>query len=268
MTTKSKIFTTLLALLIILVATNSVFAVHDNGLFELDTRAGVDGDQDKPGDPIPALVGDGNTVDDPSFTGEDWENILADFTDGTPAGDNSGAFAIAIIDDTFANDLVNGEAEPWVPARTPEDSFFTGGGSKDTNGIQDGPWLYDTVNDVVPDKNDIVNAFAAAYDDPDNGTILYFGLDTYSVNGDSNVGFWFFRNPVGLNLLAPGESTGTFYGEHTDGDIFVAAAYTQGGTVGTIDVYKWAGDDATGSLQLLYSGTDCATAAPNDDVCA
>jgi len=73
-------------------------------------------------------------------------------------------------------------------------SFFTGGGSKDTRFIQDpwsrhgpacGPWLHDTTMDVVPDKNDIVNAFAAAHEDPDDGnTIFYFGLDTYSVNGD------------------------------------------------------------------------------------
>jgi hypothetical protein len=246
------------------------FAVHDNGLFELDVRAGVDGDQAKPGDPIPAFVGDGNTVDDPLVAGDDWENILADWKDGTPAGDNSGAFAISIAEDTFANNPINGLAEPWVPARTPENSFFTGGGSKDTNGIQDGPWLYgaDDKNDVVPDKNDIVNAFAAAYDDPENGTIFYFGLDTYSVKGAANAGFWFFRQPVGLNPLVGELNVGTFSGEHTDGDIFVAVAYTQGGRVGTIDVYKWVGDDATGGLgPKLGSGGDCALASAGDEVC-
>ena len=77
-------------------------AVHDEGIFELDVRAGVDGDQDKPGDPIPPLVGDGNTIDE-ATPGDDWENIVEDYMDGTPAGDNSGAFAISIVGDTFAN---------------------------------------------------------------------------------------------------------------------------------------------------------------------
>jgi hypothetical protein len=231
-------------------------AVHDVGLFELDTRAGVDGDQAKKNDPVPAVVGDGNTIDE-AAPGDDWANVYL----GT-----SSAFATSFIEDTFANNNINNGAEPFVALRTPENTFFTGGGSKDTNGIQDGPWKYKVEKDQVPDKNDIVNAFAAAYDDPNDGhTIFYFGLDTFSVNGDANAGFWFFRQPVGLN--PPVGDTGTFSGEHTDGDIFVAVAYTQGGSVGQIDVYEWQGDDATGSLVKILEGQDCATAGPNDDVC-
>ncbi len=235
-------------------------AVHDAGLFELDTRAGVDGDQDKKNDPIPPVVGDGNTIDE-AAPGDDWENVY---------GGTSSAFATSFVEDTFANNNINNGAEPFVVLRTPEISFFTGGGSKDTNGIQDGPWKYKVVSDQVPDKNDIINAFAAAYDDPDDGhTIFYFGLDTFSVKGDANAGFWFFRNPVGLNPLEPGKDTGTFSGEHRDGDVFVAVAYTQGGRVGDIDVYEWQGDDATGSLVQILEGQDCAsdTLPANDDVC-
>jgi uncharacterized repeat protein (TIGR01451 family) len=244
----------------LLLSAGMAMAVHDAGLFELDTRAGVDGDQDKKNDPIPAIVGDGNTTDE-AAAGDDWENVYY----GTAS-----AFATSWIEDTFANNNIDNGAEPFVALRTPEDTFFTGGGSKDTNGIQDGPWKYKIVSDQVPDKNDIVNAFAAAYDDPSDGhTIFYFGLDTFSVNGDANAGFWFFRQPVGLNPLAPGQDTGTFSGEHSDGDIFVAVAYTQGGSVGDIDVYEWIGDDATGSLEKILEGQDCAsdTLPANDDVC-
>jgi hypothetical protein len=240
----------------LLLTAGLALAVHDVGLFELDTRAGVDGDQDKKNDPIPAVVGDGNTIDE-AAAGDDWENVY----NGT-----SSAFATSFIEDTFANNNIDNGAEPFVFLRTPEVTFFTGGGSKDTNGIQDGPWKYKIVKDQVPDKNDIVNAFAAAYDDPNDGhTIFYFGLDTFSVNGDANAGFWFFRQPVGLGPLDG--DTGTFVGEHTDGDIFVAVAYTEGGSVGQIDVYEWQGDDATGSLVKFLEGQDCATAGPNDDVC-
>lgn len=231
--------------------------VHQSGIFELDTRAGVDGDQDKKNDPIPTTVGDANTTDD-AVDGDDWANIYEDYTPGDiPMVGPSSAFAISFVEDHFANGNINNGAEPFVALRTPENSFFTGGGSKDTNGIQEGPWLYDTTNDQVPDKNDIVNAFAAAYVDDKGHTILYFGLDTYSVNGDSNAGFWFTRQDISLEPLAPGASTGSFVGEHENGDIFVAVAYTEGGTVGDIDVYEWVGDDATGSLMLIASGKGC-----------
>jgi uncharacterized repeat protein (TIGR01451 family) len=229
------------------------FAVHDAGLFELDVVNGI---------------GDGNTVNDGAVAGDDW----ADIFNGT-----SSAFATSFINDSFANGIIAG-----FESRTPEVSFFTGGGSKDTACLQDpcdsslggagGPWLYDTVNDVVPDKNDIVTAFAAAYDDPnDQHVIFYFGLDTYAVQGDSNAGFWFFRRPVGLNPLADGETQGTFSGDHTEGDIFVAVAYTGGGKIGEILVYEWdstlgPGNKPIGLVQIA-SGADCADAAANDDVC-
>lgn len=233
-----------------------LYAVHDNGLFELDVRAGVDGDQDKKNDPIPDFVGDGNTINEGD---DDWVDIY----NGT-----SSAFATAFIEDTFANNNIDNGAEAFVALRTPEDSFYTGGGSKDTHGIQEGPWLYKVESDQVPDKNDIVNAFAAAYVDPaDDHVIFYFGLDTHSVNGSSNAGFWFFRDSVSLTPLEVGENTGSFTGEHSDGDIFVAVAYSEGGRVGDIDVYKWVGDDATGSLMLQLSSQDCATATAGDDVC-
>lgn len=254
-----------------------ISAVDDVGLFELDTRAGVDGDQDKKNDPIPGTVGDGNTIDE-AAPGDDWATIYADYIDDTPAGDNSSAFALSWVEDTFANNNIDNGAEPFVVLRTPEDTFFTGGGSKDTNGIQAGPWKYKVESDVVPDKNDIVNAFAAAYDftypvghprqgkGADDETVMfYFGLDTFSVNGDANAGFWFFRQPVSLGPLDG--DTGLFIGEHTDGDIFVAVAYTQGGSIGDIDVYEWIGNDATGSLTKILEGQDCATASANDDVC-
>ncbi len=236
-------------------AASAVFGVHDAGLFELDVDAG------------PPVVGDGNTVDD-AAAGDDWENVYN--------GDSS-AFATSFIEDSFAN----GEIVGWE-ARTPEVSFFDGGGSKDTLCIQDpcedgsggagGPWLYDTVNDVVPDKNDIVNAFAAAYDDPADGhTIFYFGLDTYAVQGANNVGFWFTRQQVGLNPLAPGSAQGTFFGDHSEGDIFVAAEFTQGGGVADIKVYRWDNTPGPGGKPIgpviLVTGADCATAGANDDVC-
>ena len=58
------------------------------------------------------------------------------------------------------------------PGRGPDSSFAPGvpsgsrrgGVTVEGNGDTGGPWRYDTYNDQVPDKNDIVNAFAAAYE--------------------------------------------------------------------------------------------------------
>ncbi len=226
--------------ILMMVATLS-FAVHDNELFELDVVNGV---------------GDGDTINDPAVPGEDWEDVY----NGT-----SSAFATAFIVDTFANGSIVGYP-------TPENSFFTGGGSKDTDDLSE--WQYDTTDDVVPDKNDIVTAFAAAYDDPTDGhTIFYFGLDTYSVQGASNAGFWFFRQPVTLNPLGPGETTGTFNGQHSDGDLFVSVSYEQGGKVGLVEVYEWDSTLGPGNKplgpQLILSAAqaDCANAPADDDVC-
>jgi uncharacterized repeat protein (TIGR01451 family) len=134
--------------------------------------------------------------------------------------------------------------------------------------------LYDTTNDQVPDKNDIVTAFAAAYDEQGTGdTIFYFGLDTYSVQGAANAGFWFFRDRVQLNPLEPGATTGTFDGDHTEGDIFVSVSYEQGGKVGLVEVYTWdatlgPGNKPNGPQLLLTSAdADCANAPADDDVC-
>jgi hypothetical protein len=101
---------------------------------------------------------------------EDWETLYAG---GANTGGSSNAFTGIIAD----------------PA---PQSIFTGG-RKDIQEIEQWGWK----DGSVPDKNDITNAYAAAYDD--NGDlILYFGADRVSNNGDAFLGFWFFKGVVGL----------------------------------------------------------------------
>lgn len=146
-------------------------------------------------------------------------------------------------------------------------SYFTGGGSKDTNNVTEWAW---TSGDVAPDKDELADAFAVAYRSPvDTGKtnagdlMLYFGTDRYANNGDAQIGFWFFRNAVGLR------SDGTFSGTHTNGDILVLSDFTQGGRVGTVKVYKWVGSGGSdGPLHLLSSGIDCRSAGADDAACS
>src|SRR5262249_15615607 len=45
-----------------------------------------------------------------------------------------------------------------------------------------------------------------------------------------------------------------FTGTHADGDILLVSDFTVGGSTSTIKVFRWTGDDATGSLVALNSG--------------
>jgi hypothetical protein len=103
----------------------------------------------------------------------------------------------------------------------------------------------------VPDKDNITNAYAAAY--TVNGELLiYFGADRFANDGDAQLGFWFFQENVSLN------PNGSFSGTHLVGDILVLANFSQGGSVSTIQVLEWVGTGGNqqgGTLQLLFSSS-------------
>nr|WP_294867519.1 hypothetical protein [uncultured Pseudogulbenkiania sp.] len=221
-------------------ASAPAFAVHDNNLFELDTGATC---TDNQGNTSPC--GAANVKDD-AAAGDDWANIYS--------GPNS-AKTKTFIDD---------------PVSTAEASFFTGGGSKDGEAIDTTlgaakSWLYDNTNDVVPDKDDISHAFAAAYTAQNGDKIFYFGADRFDTSGDAQMGFWFFRSPVTLGTKP------NFVGKHSVGDILVLSDFRQGGQVGEITVYKVTAVDSKGvpTLALVSDKgqADCSVVGANDAVC-
>jgi uncharacterized repeat protein (TIGR01451 family) len=164
----------------------------------------------------------------------DWDQVFADVQNGTTT---SGAISTA-----FDTDKVNSN----------QDDIFQGGGSKDTQGIQSGKWLF--TSGKPQGKDDITHAYAASYKAANDDQILYAGMDRFDSSGDSTAGFWFFVNPIGEN---PGVTTNgghPFTGTHHDGDILLVSDFTIGGSVSTIKVFRWTGDDATGSLVALNSG--------------
>src|SRR5262245_44843291 len=80
----------------------------------------------------------------------DWDQVFADHQ-AVPPTTTSGAIASAFVTDAFNSNT---------------DDIFTGGGSKDTQGIQNGPWLFTASKPQA--KNDITHAYAALYTDPSN----------------------------------------------------------------------------------------------------
>jgi hypothetical protein len=135
-------------------------------------------------------------------------------------------------------------------------SIFTGGGSKD--GLDIPNWA--GKEGSVPDKDNIVTAFAARYT---SGTdqILYFGGDRFANNGDAQIGFWFFQDNVQFN-----PSTGTFSGSHQVGDILILSNFTQGGGLTNIQALLVTAISPSGDISFTtIAGAAAGTTFACDD---
>src|SRR4051812_661514 len=162
------------------------------------------------GEDIAGFELDGNVADGPG-AGDDWATLFN--SSGQPTGDGSARATVFVADGTGATD-----------------TGFTGGGSKDDLDITGWKWSVG----VTPAKDDIKNAYAAAYVEQ-GAAILYFGQERVDTQaGTANMGFWFLQDPtVGAN------ASGGFDGKHVDGDILVQSSLVNGGGVSIVRVFKW-----------------------------
>lgn len=142
-------------------------------------------------------------------------------------------------------------AKTGVVADPAPKTIFTTGGSKDDLDITG--WKYK--DGSVPDKDNIVNAYTAAYN-INNDLVIYAGAERFDNSGDANMGFWFFKNNISLN------PNGSFNGQHSVGDTLVLANFSGGGTSVTIEVLKWVGSggNVNGTLQRIAGAVDGAPA--------
>lgn len=180
------------------------------------------------------------------------------------AVDNEGLFELD------GNAVNNGTADDW------EDLYGGGGSSFEFTGINADPAPLTIftggrkdIQDVsewgkkdgsVPDKDDITNAYAAAYTATDGDLIVYFGADRIDNNGDAFLGFWFFKQEVTT-------TNGGFDGNHSYGDVLVLADFPQAtNAFPEIQVVMWnpgctkadkdpgPGDCAATNLEYIYGG--------------
>jgi len=156
---------------------------------------------------------DGNAI---SNGGDDWETLYS--------GGGSGLL----------------HSYSGVTTDPPQSSYFTGGGSKDTNDVTQ--WKWTDNSGGVPDKNDLLHSYAASYVDGDD-VYLYFGSDRYATDGDAAIGFWFFKDNV------QSKPDGTFTGSHQNGDLLILSNY---GSTNEIAIYQW----LNGALSLIYSNAN------------
>ena len=144
----------------------------------------------------------------------------------------------------------------------PDPSTFTSG-SKD---ILDVSGWSCTESNNLGGKFDIVNAYSTIYEVPatagtfvEGDQLLFFGIERAATEGDGAMGFWFLHDgTVNCEKLEKGKAP-AFTGNHVDGDIFVAAGFSNGGTEASVTAYLWEGG-ASGSLDIddpLASGELC-----------
>jgi uncharacterized repeat protein (TIGR01451 family) len=244
---------------------------------------------------------DGNTIDNTPGTGtgvlpaktpapDDWANIYRSLG-GTGAGSiltppTKASDGVGTYDNAVARSFVSD------PGAT-DNTYFTGGGSKDTNDINQ--WLH-TTTDVAPDKTDLTDAYAAGYIDPaNNHGYVYFGADRFDTSGSGQMGFWFFRNQVTTNsngtftaadgspvMHVAGTVNFTTHKVTSPGDFLILTDFTQGGTVPTVKVYMWVGGNngdsndpllattftgykTNGPIQLLFDSSAAGSTDVNGD---
>jgi uncharacterized repeat protein (TIGR01451 family) len=214
----------------------SAQAVHDNGMFELDGNV-VQASATPPPYDWTGLFGAGGT-----------RLVTPDPINGP------------ILADTFVNDT-----------DAVDNSYFAGGTK-----IDDPVSKLACGGPAANDKTSMDFAYAAVVQVPQNAAdnagdqVLYFGLEKQAAGngGDNAFGFWLFKDK---NVGCDASGTAKFTGAHTDGDLFIDGLFTNGGGTSDVEVFRWNGDDATGSLGStpVATGSVCGTVQgnPPDDVC-
>lgn len=178
---------------------------------------------------------EGNAVDDAAATEpDDWETLYDDLNNGTNNGN----------DDVFTFVSENADV-----------SIF-GGGNKDIHDVSEWNW----VDGSVPDKSNILDAFAAAYND--NGDLtIYFGADRFANAGDTFLGFWFFVEEVGIIDDPQDPNFGDFYGNHTSAT-FSNGKYSNGDVLVLVNFPQ--ANNAVPLIQVLVWDETCPKAASNN----
>jgi hypothetical protein len=188
----------------------------------------------------------------------DWANFF----------DSSGAKSPALPDASRAGYTASSFVRDFntTPGKKGAVVFDTSDASTYTVGSKDildvNGWSCTPANNVT-DKGDIMNAYAVAYTDSVSGhKFMFFALERNANAGDANVAFWFLQG----SATCPAAG-GSFSGSHHNGDLLIVSAFTNGGSVSTINGYEW----QNGALNTtpVANGGDCSSTTLNGDpICA
>jgi hypothetical protein len=194
--------TALAAIAIAVLIIPSAFAVHDEGVYQLDGNAQVTDNTETP--TMPSALEDADNICAAQYaaTGPSSDNLRGQFCH--PA---SGVTLPAASSSTRTAFVTDGSG-PYASSQGNVDDQYTGG-SGDAQDLS--AWLYKNAASSN-DKSDIQNAFAAQYTvnstecpTPKDAAhlgcnvgdkVIYFGGDRTSDSGDENTAFWFLQSPA------------------------------------------------------------------------
>jgi hypothetical protein len=238
----------------------AVRAVHDTGLFELDGNA------------VSNLI-------------DDWDRVCYQVTGSAACGTTTGT--TGAIATAWTGDCEIGSA--GIGCADANATLFVGGGSKDPQDVS--AWAWKDGAGGLPDKDNLVHAFAVRYSVPSSANcpsgstdptvpcdVVYFGSDRFDNSGDAQQGFWFMQNKITLGTNKVGGALG-FQGLHKAGDLLVISDFSNGGTTSTISIFKWDptclaankpdASCADANLRTLASSdsANCNTVGSNDAFC-
>jgi hypothetical protein len=166
----------------------------------------------------------------------------------------------------LATSFIGPKTNPAEQVNSGADTTFFGGGSKDVSGISSGPW--ETATTSVNAKDDIEDAFAAAYTMPSNGHVaIYFGMDRFDNSGDATAGFWFVQDgSISINGTKKGGGI-LWTGHHSNNDLLIVSDFSQGGAIGSIQAFKWSCGTAVGAACDSGGSLVSATALNTNGTC-
>ena len=159
----------------------------------------------------------------------------------------------------------------WVndgPHATTDLTTFTTG-SKDTLDIANAGWQCTPSGNLTP-KDDILHAYSLAIipqSGPRMGHLLvYGGFERFTNNGAGDLGLWLLQDPTVSCSSTKGAVS--FTGAHVVGDVLLVGEFSTGGTVTTLNAFKWVGGSSPLVNITATGGADCRTADVAANFCS
>ena len=196
--------------------------------------------------------------------------------DGNIVKDSSGTFPTdwgALFDSSGATQpLPQGALDAhWVndgPHAVTDLTTFTTG-SKDTLDIANAGWQCTPSGNLTP-KDDILHAYSFAIVPqfgPRTGHLLvYGGFERFTNNGAGDLGLWLLQDPTVACSSTKGAVS--FTGAHAVGDVLFVGEFSTGGTVTTLNAFKWVGGSSPLMNITATGGADCRTADMTANYCS
>src|SRR2546428_1513171 len=196
--------------------------------------------------------------------------------DGNIVKDSSGTFPTdwgALFDSSgVTQPLPPGALDAhWVndgPHATTDLTTFTTG-SKDTLDIANAGWQCTPSGNLTP-KDDILHAYSLAIipqSGPRMGHLLvYGGFERFTNNGAGDLGLWLLQDPTVACSSTKGAVS--FTGAHVVGDVLFVGEFSTGGTVTTLNAFKWVGGSNPLMNITATGGADCRTAIITANFCS